>query len=309
MLSDNSLLDFKLTEEPLVSCSVTPKLSCSLRWRQGKLWVSQAYGSRDIPLPALASEEWFRACLNRSRAKAVCIDPTLGNAAVTLWAKACKEAGKPLYVRIPSTSALPHKQNPLGWMAKRLCDQAATALLLVILSPLMLVLAGLIKLQDGGPIFYCQWRVGQRGKLFRIFKFRSMVVNAENLHYKLMADQRGLHKLQDDPRVTPLGKWIRKFSLDELPQLLNVWRGEMSLVGPRPWAIYDAVRIAPELRHRLNALPGMTGAWQVEARSTEVDLTTVNRRDLAYLKNWTVWQDLKFLLLTVPKVLLGSGAY
>jgi lipopolysaccharide/colanic/teichoic acid biosynthesis glycosyltransferase len=309
MLSRNSLFDLNATNEPLVSCSVRPQLSCTLRWRHGKLWVSQACSSGDIPLPALAREEWFRACLSRSKAEAVCIDPTLGTTVVTLWAKACEEAGKPLYVRIPSTSALPQKQNRPSWLAKRLCDQAAAALMLIVLSPLMLVLAGLIKLQDGGPIVYAQWRVGQRGKLFRILKFRSMVVNAEKLHHQVMGNQRGLHKLQDDPRVTPLGKWMRKFSLDELPQLLNVLRGEMSLVGPRPWAIYDAVRIAPELRHRLNALPGITGAWQVEARSTEVDLSAVNRRDLAYLKNWTVWQDLKFLLLTVPKVLMGSGAY
>jgi lipopolysaccharide/colanic/teichoic acid biosynthesis glycosyltransferase len=97
--------------------------------------------------------------------------------------------------------------------------------------------------------------------------------------------------------------------LDELPQLINVLRGEMSLVGPRPWALYDAIRIKPELHQRLNALPGMTGAWQIEARSEQLDLDAVTEQDLQYLKNWSLWQDLKILLLTVPSVLKGHGAY
>lgn len=309
MLSRNNLLDFNLAKEPLITHSAMPRIACSLRWRQGKLWVNRAADNRDSSLPALASEEWFRACLSRSQVNAVCIDPALGGAAVAIWAKACAEAGKPLYVRVPSMQALPQKRHQLGWLVKRLSDWVAATLMLLLLSPVMLLLAGLIKLQDGGPVFYSQWRVGQRGKLFRILKFRSMVVDAERMHHKVMGNQQGLHKLKNDPRVTPLGKWMRKFSLDELPQLINVWRGEMSLVGPRPWAIYDAVRIAPELRYRLNALPGITGAWQVEARSNELDLSTVNHRDIAYLKSWTIWQDLKFLLLTIPKVFSGSGAY
>lgn len=309
MLSRDSLLDSDSKKECLLSDTPNSELNCSLRWRQGRLWVNRTSGNRGIPLPALASEEWFRACLTRSQAKAVCIDPTLGSAAVTLWAKACEEANKPLHIWVPSTRSLPQKQNRIGWLIKRSCDWAAASLLLIVLSPLMLALAGLIKLQDGGPVFYSQLRVGQRGRVFRILKFRSMVVDAEKMHTKVMGEQHGLHKLQNDPRVTFLGRWMRKFSLDELPQLVNVWRGEMSLVGPRPWAVYDAVRITPELRHRLNALPGITGAWQVEARSHEVDLSAVSRRDLAYLKNWTVWKDLKFLLLTVPRVLSGSGAY
>lgn len=295
-------------ESPTLPLTPT-KLSCSLRWRQDRLWVSSTTISGHIPLPALANEEWFRACLVRSRAHAVYIDPLLGSEVINLWAKACAEAHKPLYLRIPSMVSLPQKKYPLAWWVKGVCDRVAAALLLCLLSPLMLLIALLIKLHDGGPVFYSQWRVGERGKLFRIFKFRSMVPHAELKHNQVMGSQPGLHKLKDDPRITELGKWLRKLSLDELPQLVNVLRGEMSLVGPRPWAIYDAVRIAPGLRCRLNALPGITGAWQVEKRSEEVDISSVNQRDLAYLKEWTAWQDLKFLLLTLPKIITASGAY
>jgi lipopolysaccharide/colanic/teichoic acid biosynthesis glycosyltransferase len=151
--------------------------------------------------------------------------------------------------------------------------------------------------------------VGERGKLFQVLKFRTMIVGADAIHHQVMGNQSGLHKRADDPRITSLGRWMRRFSIDELPQLFNVLRGEMSLVGPRPWALYDAIRITPELRHRLKALPGLTGAWQVESRSKMLDLNAVNRRDVIYLKSWSLRQDLLFLLLTIPKVLSGSGAY
>lgn len=285
------------------------KLACSLRWRQGKLWVSAMLSDRDTALPALASEEWFKACLMRSQAQAVCIDPSLGSAAITLWAKACQAAQKPLFLRLPTLQSLPQKQHWLTWQLKRLADIAIATVLLVVLSPLMVLLAILIGVEDSGPIFYSQWRVGARGKLFRIYKFRSMVVDAESLHSQVMGNQAGLHKLENDPRVTAIGGWMRKFSLDELPQLINVLRGEMSLVGPRPWAIYDAVRIPSELRQRLNAMPGITGAWQVHHRSNELDLKTVNQHDLEYLNTWSILKDLGLLLLTLPKVILGTGAY
>jgi lipopolysaccharide/colanic/teichoic acid biosynthesis glycosyltransferase len=194
---------------------------------------------------------------------------------------------------------------------KRLLDWILAASLLVLLSPVLGAIAVLIKLAMPGPILFQQWRVGQRGKLFRVFKFRTMVTGAEHLHHQVMAGQSQgcLHKLADDPRVTRLGRWLRRSSLDELPQLLNVLRGEMSLVGPRPWALYDAVRIHPDMWVRLNALPGITGAWQVETRSTLLDLDLVNDRDLEYLRNWSLTEDLRILLKTVPKVLSGFGAY
>lgn len=286
-----------------------PVLACNLLWRQDKIVVTLADDTTDFVLPALADDVWFRTCLSKSKATAVCIDSALGQDAIQAWARACQEAKKPIYLRVPSTAALPQKQQSVAWWAKRLCDFVAALLLLVMISPLMAVLAGLIYLQDGGPIFYTQWRVGHRGKLFRICKFRSMGVDAEQQHHQVMGQQVGLHKLKQDPRVTPLGRYMRKFSLDELPQLFNVLMGQMSMVGPRPWALYDALEITPELRHRLNALPGITGAWQVTARSHDCDLTSVNLMDLDYLKRWNFQNDFKFLLMTVPRVIAGFGAY
>ncbi len=309
-LSKNKFETYSPPELKLEHHAFNSVPSCYLQWRRDRLWVRAAIPNKtEIALPAFAREDWFQACLMRSSVKAVYIDPALGSSAIAFWARACAAAQKPLYVRIPSSASLPHKRYPLVWAIKQGGDRLGALLLLLVLSPLLLSIAALIKLQDGGPVFFRQWRVGQRGKLFRIIKFRSMVINAEKIHSQVMQNQAGLHKLENDPRITPLGKWLRKLSLDELPQLINVACGEMSMVGPRPWALYDAVRIRPELRQRLNALPGMTGAWQVQARSAQLDLDAVTIQDLQYLKSWSLWQDVKILLLTVPRVLKGHGAY
>ena len=301
--------DASLAPSTLMARRVSQKLSCTLRWRRERLWVSMANGKQAIVLPALASEDWFRICVAKSQAKAVCIDPELGEAAISLWAKACEECCKPTYLRIPSLFRLPQKQHRMTWRIKRMCDVLAAFLLLIVLSPLMLVLAGLVQFQDGGPMFYTQWRVGERGKLFKIYKFRSMIADAEQLHHQVMDRQQDLNRVPNDPRVTPVGKWLRRFSLDELPQLVNVLRGEMSLVGPRPWSLYDMVRVAPQLRCCFNALPGITGQWQVSTRANNLDLYTVNCRDLTYLQQWTLRKDLAILLLTPLKILSRIRAF
>lgn len=280
-----------------------------LHWRLGKLVVSSRPGTNQPDLPALENRELLAKCLQNSPVDLVLLDPKLSEAKLKLWADACEEANKPAFLRLPSATELPRARNPISWGWKRLFDWSVAALLLAILSPLMLGLAIIIRTYSPGPIFFTQWRVGERGKLFRILKFRSMIVDAEKFHYQVMADHKGLHKCKDDYRVTPLGRWMRKYSLDELPQLFNVLRGEMSLVGPRPWALYDAVRISKEGQKRLNALPGMTGEWQVKARSNLLDLDAVNHCDLEYLRSWSLWRDLKILPLTMIKVILGFGAY
>ncbi len=280
----------------------------ALTWRQNQLLLTLS--PQPTPaLPALESEQLLADCLQRSPVHLVKLTPEIGEAELALWADACAKVNKAVYLRVPSTSALPKKQNRLRWWLKRLVDWSAAALLLLLVGPLMLVLSLLILIQSPGPIFFSQWRVGERGKLFRILKFRTMVTGAELFHHQVMGNQSGLHKREDDPRVTPIGRWMRQYSLDELPQLLNVLRGEMSLVGPRPWALYDAVRLSPAVQHRLNALPGITGIWQVTGRSHLRDLDAVNKVDLRYLDDWSLRQDFKILLLTVPKVLSGFGAF
>lgn len=248
-------------------------------------------------------------CLLHSPAQLVLLDPELDESDLQLWAALCEEAGKDAYVRLRSMPGLPERSQPLSWIIKSCLDRLAALILLALLSPVFLAVALLVSVTTAGPVFFRQWRVGKRGRLFKVLKFRSMYAGSEALHHQMMLNQLGLHKLEKDVRVTPVGFWLRRYSLDELPQLINVLRGEMSLVGPRPWALYDAVRIAPRQRHRLNALPGMTGAWQVESRSNVVDLADVTDTDLNYLGQWSLLTDFGYLLRTIPRVLSGFGAY
>ena len=283
--------------------------ACTLKWRQKNLWVESVINDNGYTFPALTRKQWLEQCLRNSWLKRVCIDPRIGAQGIRLWADTCYRAGKPVFLRIPSNSHLPSCKQTTYWRVKRVLDWLTAAFLLIILSPIMVLIAFLIKVITPGSIFFCQWRVGARGRLFKIYKFRTMAVDAELQHDLVMNSQQGLHKQENDPRITSLGKWLRKYSLDELPQLLNVLRGEMSLVGPRPWALYDALRLGQTGTKRLNALPGITGAWQVEGRSMLLDLDSVTKCDLDYLYGWSLVRDLKILLMTVPRVLSGFGAY
>jgi lipopolysaccharide/colanic/teichoic acid biosynthesis glycosyltransferase len=282
---------------------------CSLKWRQKNLWVTSISSNDSHGFPALTRKQWVENCLRNSWVKRICVDVDLGEKGIQSWADISHQASKPIFLRIPSNQNLPNCRQTTSWILKRVFDWLAAVILLTVLSPLILSIALLIKILTPGPIFFRQWRVGDRGKLFQIYKFRTMMVDAEKQHHQIMGNQQGLHKKENDPRITSLGKWLRKYSLDELPQLFNVLRGEMSLVGPRPWALYDALRLGKVGKARLNALPGITGAWQVEARSQLLDLNAVTKCDLEYLYNWSLIKDFKILLLTLPKVISGFGAY
>jgi lipopolysaccharide/colanic/teichoic acid biosynthesis glycosyltransferase len=197
---------------------------------------------------------------------------------------------------------------------KRILDLVVSGCALALLSPLFLITAILIKLEDRGPIFFKQTRVGLKGCTFCIWKFRSMTVNADSLRDKLSAQNQvpggelfRLFKMKDDPRITRIGKWIRKFSIDELPQLVNVIRGEMSLVGPRAAVPREVAEYKVEELQRLNLKPGLTCLWQVGGRSN-IDFTGQVRLDIQYIRSESRWLDLKLLLKTIPAVLLGTGA-
>lgn len=199
----------------------------------------------------------------------------------------------------------------LNALLKRAIDILFSALGLVLLSPLLLIVAVLVKLTAPGPIFYTQERVGLDGKTFSIFKFRSMIVGAEELISQIedKSEVEGhLFKIKDDPRITPLGKFMRRYSLDELPQLLNVFLGQMSLVGPRPPLPREVVKYNAWQKKRLRVRPGITGPWQVSGRS-HLPFDDMVRLDIYYIENWSLWFDLKILLRTIPVVLTGSGAY
>jgi lipopolysaccharide/colanic/teichoic acid biosynthesis glycosyltransferase len=196
--------------------------------------------------------------------------------------------------------------------AKRALDVGLAALLALACAPLLLVVAAAIKLVDGGPVIFWQTRIGKDGRSFPFPKFRSMRPGAERLHHTLRSQNHHgddvTFKMRSDPRVTRLGRLLRMTSLDELPQLWSVLRGDMSLVGPRPPLPSEVVQYGTVERQRLDVKPGLTGLWQVHGRST-VPFAGQVAMDLQYIESWSLWLDLKILLQTIPAVLSCRGAW
>jgi len=196
-------------------------------------------------------------------------------------------------------------------VVKEIFDRAIAGLALVLLSPLFGLVAMAIRLSDAGPALFTQTRVGKDGRTFKIYKFRTMVVDAEKRLAELRQsnDSDGvLFKMRRDPRITAIGGRLRKWSVDELPQLINVFRGEMSLVGPRPALPEEAARYADHVRRRLVVKPGLTGMWQVNGRS-DLSWDETVRLDLRYVENWSFALDLQILWKTIAVIFRGSGAY
>jgi exopolysaccharide biosynthesis polyprenyl glycosylphosphotransferase len=195
---------------------------------------------------------------------------------------------------------------------KRLFDVVVSVTFLIMFSPVYAVLALLIKLEDRGPVFFAQTRVGLHGREFKMLKYRSMCVNAEAKLQEILAKnqhQQGVtFKMKDDPRITKVGKWLRKLSLDELPQMINVLQGAMSLVGPRPPVPREVALYSQSDRLRLNIKPGITCFWQIGGRS-EIDFSGQVKLDVKYIESQSFWTDIMILLKTVPAVLFGKGAY
>ncbi|WP_193605936.1 sugar transferase [Nocardioides dongkuii] len=220
-------------------------------------------------------------------------------------------------VRVRPVGGLPLMHiDPPSWSdasrwGKRTFDILGSAGLILAFGPVFLIAALQIKLHDRGPVLFRQTRIGRDGERFDCLKFRTMVTNAEELLAKLHAEQgyeNGLFKMKDDPRITRPGKWLRRFSLDELPQLLNVFRGEMSLVGPRPPLPLEVASYEADTARRLHVRPGMTGLWQVSGRS-DLSWSEAIRLDLYYVDNWSMVQDLSILVKTFGAVFSSRGAY
>ena len=203
---------------------------------------------------------------------------------------------------------------------KRVLDLVLTCLILVVFAPFLLLMILAIKIGNPGPVLYTQTRLGKNGKPFKFYKFRSMYVNGDDAEHRsyvnnlikagssYRAGQNGelLFKIYDDSRVTRVGKLIRKYSVDEFPQLFNVLRGEMSLVGPRPPLPYEYEDYADWCRKRLDGIPGITGLWQVNGKNT-VPFEKMVQLDIHYLRNWSLWLDIKIIFRTIPAMLKGGG--
>jgi len=264
-----------------------PTPLCRLIWRQNKLWVLPAETSKQhLALPALAQPEWFRACLERSKAKAVVIDPSLGSEVVKFWAEACHKVQKPLYLRLPTMRLLPDKQKVWAWRLKCMVERTLGFGLLVLLSPVMILFALVLNWQDGGPALTYYWCIGKRGQVFRMAQFRR-----ESL---------------DSCQKTSAGKFLEMTRLDRLPRLLNVVRGEMALVGTKPWTIEDALNLPEEYRCYLKALPGVMGPRSLGLNISVVDAQIISQVELSYLKSWSLFKDSQIGIAAMIRATTGN---
>lgn len=227
------------------------------------------------------------------------------------------QVARPTFDQVGGKPMLVLRSTPeLSWelMIKGFVDRIAAAVLIAASSPLWLIAYVGIKRSDPGPVFFRQERGGRYGKMFRMWKFRTMCVDAEAKLAAVKAEVGNemsgpVFKLEDDPRVFKFGKWLRKTSIDELPQLLNVLSGDMSLVGPRPLPMYEVRQIENSAhRRRMSVKPGITCIWQVEGRNTITDFNDWVKLDLQYIDHWSLWLDFKLLLKTIPSVLFSKGA-
>jgi lipopolysaccharide/colanic/teichoic acid biosynthesis glycosyltransferase len=215
------------------------------------------------------------------------------------------------FAYVPLVGVNPVRLTGVDSAMKFILDYTLTLIGLILISPILLTIAILVKLDSPGPVIHRRRVMGMNGSQFDAFKFRTMVVNGDEVlaaHPELQAELAQNHKLKDDPRVTRIGKVLRRFSLDEFPQLFNILRGEMSLVGPR---MISPEEISMYNKWDINLLtvrPGLTGLWQVSGRS-DVAYDERVRLDMYYIRNWSIWIDLQLILQTIPAVLRGRGAY
>ncbi len=224
------------------------------------------------------------------------------------------------YAARPLTKQLHFIRKKYAWLlvvngaraAKRGMDMAASLILLIILSPLLALTALLIKMTDFGPVFFNQIRIGRYGREFTAYKFRSMIIDADKLVedvVKMSHHENSIsYKVKKDPRVTWIGRIIRKASIDELPQLWNVFKGDMSLVGPRPHVHREVDQYTLDERKRLDVVPGITCIWQISGRA-DIAFPEQFQLDLEYIRSQSLWTDIKILLKTIPAVISARGAY
>ncbi|HEY9641611.1 MAG TPA: heterocyst development glycosyltransferase HepC [Coleofasciculaceae cyanobacterium] len=274
-------------------------ISCGLTWRQRKLIVDSCPKSQKTAFSS-EQQEWLSACLRNSPIKLVKLDLGLGSANLQAWAEAGQRAHKKTFLRLPAVPQRPQKQKPYRWGMKRLLDRIVAALLLVALSPILVGISFLLRMRSSQPVMVRHWCVGERGLLFQSLRFRTA-------SHPLPQSISSLESSAKQTWLTQVEGWLSQLNLDRLPLLLNVLRGEMSLVGPHPVALADAVRVSPELRHGLNALPGIVG---IRPHLTQLKIkgqNVIHPCDVNYIQRWSLRWDLKFLLMTLPKLISTVG--
>ncbi|MEM6398878.1 MAG: heterocyst development glycosyltransferase HepC [Cyanobacteria bacterium P01_D01_bin.116] len=237
---------------------------CTLQWRRNQLLVMSSGIVKQPYMPLLDTYESLRECLEHSSVRLVRIDPKLGEEKVRLWADAATSASKPIYLRISAGQKQPKPNSYLLWWLKRLSEWMIASVVLLIVSPLMLLLALLMKIDAKAPLFERSWYVGERGRLFQSITYRTVSVNPK-------IDSKALESKETiKEKMTLLGRWMAKYGLNNLPQLFNVLRGEMGLFGSRCWTLEDAVKLTPEAQKQLNNLPGIMSSWEVEAEESNI---------------------------------------
>ncbi|MBE9029542.1 sugar transferase [filamentous cyanobacterium LEGE 11480] len=254
-----------------------------LLWRGNNLIVRRATSAT-----ALYVRELDRAvaCLRRSRVTRVKLGRDLGREELLFWADVCAAADCEVFLSLPGDANLPQKRKPLHWWLKCVVDRLVSLGILLLLTPVLVLLAVLLRQASSESLLVRQWQVGARGRLYRAFYFRTQTNAGEPLK---MAD------------------WMRRYRLDRLPKFLNVLRGEMSIVGACPRRLSDVPSIEPEFRNRLNALPGITGAWMLESRLALKDYDFLDCLDVQYLLSWSLRRDFGYLLLTAPRLLADES--
>jgi lipopolysaccharide/colanic/teichoic acid biosynthesis glycosyltransferase len=262
--------DFFLEEEK----SVEKRSRCRLYWRQGKILVKHATQG-EPELPAVRSEQWLKDCLRCSSAQVVCLDARLGEATLKEWSKVCKQTNKVVFLSGFSSAKSGQWQNVLNQWLGHACNWLVATLILLLLSPFSVLLAILIKIDSPGPILHTQWRVGQRGRLLRVLKFRTLPVD------RLKAIEKGSQGVAEPPDLnalaTPFGRWMHRYSLDRLPQLIHVVQRQMNLFGQLPLTLSEAGKLQPKDRKKLSVLPGVIQLRQVLVASNSLDTAAFDR--------------------------------
>jgi lipopolysaccharide/colanic/teichoic acid biosynthesis glycosyltransferase len=264
-----------------------------LKWRMGQLIVRAASpiiglgdlalssSTKPVPLQCRGPVDWIGLvdCLQRSRVTRLKLDLDLSPEMLQLWADAGKAAGKSLYISLPSSPDLPQRRSVNRWRVKRGADRVAAALLVLAFSPLLIVLGIWIRRQTQESFLIRDWQIGERGKLYESVKLRTATDDGVLL--------RGAH-------------WVVRNRIDRLAKLLNVLQGDMSLVGACPQRLSESSGCEPQFQGRLNALPGVMGSWILQAHWHKLELKVIDRLDCTYLQEWSLWQDLRLLVMSLP---------